>query len=198
MVVLREPQSQWGRGGGKQPLPALGQLFTRKSQRVHQHPSKWLFTGKRTQPWPGRRWEEEEETTLNTGKDTTGLQVLLPASPLRQSLERDVLFWDCGCPGWGGDRHDGEATAEEPAFQPPGRSWSRRGQPGSRGARPAAAAPREGDVVTCPRPVPGQDSRGRGGTAGERVRQGASPGRASCARVPPRPLSNPPPSRSPR
>lgn len=33
-----------------------------------QHPGKWLFTGERTQPWPGRRWKEEE-TTLNTGKD---------------------------------------------------------------------------------------------------------------------------------
>lgn len=27
-----------------------------------QHPGKWLFTGKRTQPWPGRRWKEEETT----------------------------------------------------------------------------------------------------------------------------------------
>lgn len=194
MVVLREPQSQWGRGGGNPPLLALGQLFPRKSQGVQQHPGKWLFTGKRTQPWPGRRWKEEG-TTLNTGKD--GAPGAHPGEPLRQSLERDVLCGDCGCPGRGGDRRGGEATAEEPAFQAPGSSWSGTGQPGSRGARPAAAAPRQGDMVRRPRPAPGPGQSGDSRRASKaRCQPGAS--RLCQGTGRPRSLSNPPPSRSPR
>lgn len=61
------------------------------------YPNKGLFTGKRrTQPWPGRRWKEEEPTMYTgRGPGQTSTRRSSRQAPHGTSPEQDVIFGDC-------------------------------------------------------------------------------------------------------
>lgn len=64
------------------------------------HPGKWLFTGmRRMQPWPGRRWKEEE-TTMYMGRGPGQTCTRRPSrqAPRGTFPEQDVIFGDCQLP----------------------------------------------------------------------------------------------------